>query len=90
MAIDTAAKRFSMMDFDIPSQPGMLPPSGSVDAATRQTFLWLYGGIATVVSDAWTAVAAATTAFTAVAPATTDWTEVAAAATGWTATSPAS
>ena len=46
MAIDSAAKRFSIMDFCIPSQPGMDPPDGSVAAADRATLLWLYRGIA--------------------------------------------
>lgn len=46
MAIDTAARRFSIMDFDIPSQPGMMPPDGSITQPDRQSFLWLYGGIA--------------------------------------------
>ena len=43
MAIDTAAKRFSIMDFDLPTQPGMEPPDGAVN---RSTYLWLYSGIA--------------------------------------------
>jgi hypothetical protein len=46
MAIDSTQKRFSIMDFDIPTQPGMSPPSGSIDAATRLALLWLYSGIA--------------------------------------------
>lgn len=46
MAVDTAAKRFSMMDFDLPSQPGMGPPDGSVAASDRAALLWLYNGIA--------------------------------------------
>lgn len=44
--MDTAAKRFAMMDFDIPTQPGMQPPVNGVSAADRASLLWLYGGIA--------------------------------------------
>ncbi len=43
MAVDTAAKRFSMLDFDLPTQPGMEPPDGTIN---RSTYLWLYSGIA--------------------------------------------
>lgn len=46
MAIDTAARRFSMMDFDLPMQPGMTPPDNAIVAADRSSFLWLYEGIA--------------------------------------------
>ena len=45
MAVDTAAKRFAIMDFDIPIQPGMQPPVNGVNAADRASLLWLYGGI---------------------------------------------
>lgn len=46
MAIDSASKRFSMMDFDLPTQPGMMPPDGSITAPDRLAFMWLYSGIA--------------------------------------------
>lgn len=46
MAVDTAAKRFAIMDFDIPTQPGMQPPVNGINAADRASLLWLYGGIA--------------------------------------------
>lgn len=35
-----------MMDFDTPFQPGMMPPDGTIDASDRESFLWLYSGIA--------------------------------------------
>jgi len=44
MAIDSAAKRFSMMA-DIIRAP-LVPPDGTIDLADRQTFQKLYGGIA--------------------------------------------
>jgi hypothetical protein len=56
MAIDSAAKRFSIMDMDGPTTPGLPIPSGTVGAAARQTFLWLYSGL--VSAAAATAVAA--------------------------------
>ena len=37
MAIDTAAKRASVMH--------MIIPDGSIDQADRQTITWMYGGI---------------------------------------------
>lgn len=46
MAIDSAAKRFSILDFDIPSQPGMGPPDGATSEGDRLAMLWLYSGIA--------------------------------------------
>lgn len=52
MAIDTAAKRFSMMDMDGPTTPGLPLPSGSIDAAARQTFLWLYSGLVSAAAGA--------------------------------------
>lgn len=42
MAIDTAAKRFRMLDFDIPTAPGIPPPDGTIDGDDRVAFLWLY------------------------------------------------
>lgn len=42
MAIDSAVRRFSMMDFDLPTQPGMGPPNASPDAGDREHLLWLY------------------------------------------------
>ena len=54
MAIDTAAKRFRILDFDIPTAPGMPPPDGTIDASDRVAFLWLYmeAGAAAVVRTA--------------------------------------
>ena len=44
MAVDTRAKRLSMLNF---GGGGLLPdPSGTVDAAARATLLNLYSGIA--------------------------------------------
>lgn len=42
MAIDSAIRRFSMLDFDTPTQPGMGPPNAAPDAGDRQHLLWLY------------------------------------------------
>lgn len=57
MAVDTAAKRFSMMGFGSPI-PAMLPvPSGTVGASPRADLLFLYFGlsleVATAVSHVW-------------------------------------
>lgn len=50
MAIDTAAKRFRIMDFDTPaSAPGIPTPSGVVDASERAASLWLYFAAAITV-----------------------------------------
>lgn len=50
MAIDTAAKRFRMLDFSIPTAPGMPPPDGTIDGDDRAAFLWLYlAGAAAIV-----------------------------------------
>jgi hypothetical protein len=45
MAVDTAEKRFSMMDFDAPSSPGMSPPDGASAFGDRMAMMWLYSGI---------------------------------------------
>jgi hypothetical protein len=46
MAIDTAKKRFSMMDMGAPTPfPGITPPDGATSADDRAAFLWLYAGI---------------------------------------------
>lgn len=49
MATDTAAKRFSMLDFDLPFQPGMPPPDGVIDADDRFSFLWIYRMVSAVI-----------------------------------------
>jgi hypothetical protein len=46
MPIDTAAKRFSIIDFDVPSSPATPPPSGSIGQGARFHNLWLYSGLA--------------------------------------------
>ena len=46
MAIDTAAKRLSMMNTTLPWRGVMVKPSGTVDAAERAAFMYLYNGIA--------------------------------------------
>ncbi len=46
MAIDSAAKRFSIQNLACPWRPLVVVPSGSVTQAERQQFLYLYGGIA--------------------------------------------
>jgi hypothetical protein len=45
MAIDTAAKRLSIMDMDESTMPGMPAPDGAITQGDRQHFLWLYSGI---------------------------------------------
>lgn len=48
MAVDTRAKRLSMLNF---VSGGLLPdPSGTVDAAARATFLRLYSGLVAVAA----------------------------------------
>lgn len=44
MALDTAAKRFSMMGFNNPIYKIVIP-DGSIDQGDRQTYLDLYSGI---------------------------------------------
>lgn len=44
MAVDTALKRFSMMDFDVPSAPALFP-TGADTFGERLHGLWLYAGI---------------------------------------------
>ncbi len=47
MAVDTKAKRFSMLSF---SDGALLPVAdGSIGTADRAHLLWLYGGIALTV-----------------------------------------
>ena len=46
MAIDTAAKRFSMMGFGAKFPMSVLVPSGSVSVADRADLIWCYAGIA--------------------------------------------
>jgi hypothetical protein len=50
MAIDTAAKRYSMLDLDLPSSPALGPPSLLSDVGTRLHLLWLYSGFAPIVA----------------------------------------
>ena len=45
MAIDTAAKRSSCLDYDEVWTAGIPFPSGTVDQAARQHLLWSYSGI---------------------------------------------
>ena len=45
MAIDTAAKRLSILDFGEETTPGIPYPDGTFNQADRQHFLWLYSGI---------------------------------------------
>lgn len=46
MAVDTAAKRYSLVGLAAPV-PSLLPiPDGTVEAADRAHLLWLYSGIA--------------------------------------------
>lgn len=61
MAIDTAAKRFSIMDADLPTQPGMVPPSGTINVGPRLALLWLYSGIVPTVDGAIAATIGAVT-----------------------------
>lgn len=42
MAIDTAAKRLTMIDYGDIFQPGIPVPDGSVTVADRSQFLWSY------------------------------------------------
>ena len=46
MAIDTAAKRFSMQALLLPWRGVKVVPSGTVTAAERAAFIFLYSGIA--------------------------------------------
>lgn len=47
MAVDTAAKRLSMLDFcGAATMPGLPLATGSFDQADRQHLIWLYSGIA--------------------------------------------
>jgi hypothetical protein len=45
MGVDTAAKRFSIMNLGSPWRGPMIVPSGTVNAAERLAFLYLYNGI---------------------------------------------
>jgi hypothetical protein len=45
MALDTFAKRFSVMDIGSPWR-GIIPiPDGTIEAADRQTFIYLGGAV---------------------------------------------
>lgn len=46
MAIDTAAKRLSALDFGEGMAPGLPMPDGSVDEGDRYHLAWLYSGFA--------------------------------------------
>ena len=46
MAIDSPAKRFSMQALLLPWRGVKVVPSGTVTAAERAAFIFLYGGIA--------------------------------------------
>lgn len=45
MAVDTAQKRLSMMDFGNPFPIGLFEPDGSIDLDDRTHLLGLYSGI---------------------------------------------
>lgn len=45
MAIDSAQKRYSAMNVMCPWRHVAVLPTGTVDAAARQTLRWLYSGI---------------------------------------------
>lgn len=46
MAIDTAAKRFSMMDMGLEGYTPAVPlPDGTIDEGDRAHSLWLYSGL---------------------------------------------
>ena len=47
--VDSALKRFSMTDLLMPYRCWVFP-TGSVDQATRQAFMWTYSGILAAVS----------------------------------------
>lgn len=49
MALDSAAKRFAMLDFDLPTQPGMVPPDGADSAFDRFSLLWLFFNLPGVI-----------------------------------------
>jgi len=42
MAIDTATKRFSIMDYDQVFMPALSVPDNTFDASDREHSLWLY------------------------------------------------
>ena len=46
MAIDSAQKRFSMQGLALPWRGVKVVPTGTVDAAERAAFIFLYSGIA--------------------------------------------
>lgn len=45
MAIDTAARRLSIMDMEASTMPGIPMADGDFDAADRAHLLWLYSGL---------------------------------------------
>lgn len=45
MAVDSAAKRFSMLDFGRPGYPMVLVPDGTVGETDRADLLGLYAGL---------------------------------------------
>jgi hypothetical protein len=46
MAVDTAQKRFAIMNHGCPWRGVMIVPTGTVDAEERAAFFYHYGGIA--------------------------------------------
>lgn len=46
MAVDTAAKRFSMIGLESPTVREQQPPTGTIGAPARAMLLFLYAGIA--------------------------------------------
>jgi len=46
MAVDSAAKRYSMIGLGSPVPRLMVPPGGSVGEMARRVLLYLYAGIA--------------------------------------------
>jgi hypothetical protein len=56
MAIDTAAKRLSSLDFEEVWAEGLPLPDGTISQADRQHSLWSYSGILAVAAAVPTAV----------------------------------
>lgn len=50
MAVDTRAKRFSMIDMENVWESGIPAPDGTIGQGDRQHFLWSYSGILWAVS----------------------------------------
>lgn len=70
------------MDAGGPIEPGMVPPSGTVD---RASLLWLYVGVASqAIADIWTDVSRAAGSWSNASPESGTWATVTPAPGSWT------